>query len=430
MNIIESKMKTIFITRTKSEKDLKDSDLCRLVEEVFSSGINELYVISDFDALEYKIGSRFVRVVKDEEPTSPVSINSVLNLIKKEKKEPGAFLICSKEVALKRKDIKELNKIVNKNISNLLVVGYKFEIANNDRLKKELEEYYAKDLIAYQVPWNTCAIWNYGLFDKFVHEFDAITNKKPFNKICVYIDNICSETDQKGMEDGLAIAKAISQKKEGIYCKLLNKKLPWRIDLLKKRDHQEKLARKEIVMERFIKEKGYSLKDLDYSSEQAKIDLEKSRIIILVISLLIIFFGWEDRFANVMITFSIVSLVLLLFLIMMIADFVVLKSLFYVSAELSFLIFLAQSYCSVKRSEASDQALQILMSFGILYVIYIFLDSMHDTFKRSRESVKNEHWTKEKIFVSVAYLLFVILFLWNVASVMSPIINDLCIYKK
>lgn len=258
-------MNIAFITRTKGKEDLDHPDLKNIVKEVFASGIKHIYIVSNFDKKVHKIDSIGIQIVKDKNPTSPVSINTVLEKIKNNKESLDAFLVSSKEIGLNRADIKKLIKEIEKD-KNLLVAGFKFTITDKN-LNKELQEYYSnKDLIAYQVPWNTCAIWNYKLFDQYIGKFDEITDKNPFPSILVCIDNICTQTDHKGMEDGLAIAKALSIKeKSALHFKLLNENpLPWKIDSNydKRLKHKKKLARKDRVMRNFIELRGYKIENL------------------------------------------------------------------------------------------------------------------------------------------------------------------------
>jgi hypothetical protein len=261
---MKKKMKMIFITRTKSKRDFEDGNFRDLIKEVSLSGINDIYVISNTDVNDCEIDSVKIRVINDDDPTSPTSINKVLDVIKNEK--GGLFiLICSKEVRLRRRNIEKLKKVMVENSNNLLVAGFKFEIENDEQLKNELENYYNdKNSIAYQVPWNTCAIWNYQLFKEYVGKFDEITNKNPFGQVCVCIDNVCCKTDHQGMEDGLAIAKASSQKHH-VYYRLLDKKLPWKVKSSDKQQHRKKLARKDTVMRNFMGVRDYSVKDLEDS---------------------------------------------------------------------------------------------------------------------------------------------------------------------
>jgi hypothetical protein len=255
-------MKTIFITRTESEKDFEK--LIKLIQTVKKSGINDIYILSNFNKDNYLISNIPVTVICDKKPTSAISINTALQKIKKDDINPDAFLISSKEVDLTKEKTKKLVEEIEAN-DNLLVVGYKLEMKSG-RLDKELKDYYANEsLIAYKVPWNTCAMWNYKLFDEYVSKFDEISAKNPFAKISVCVDNVCYETEHEGMEDGLAIAKATSRKrKPKIFFKLLDNHLVWNISLGKEAElkHRKKLARKDKVMVNFMAIRNYSVEDL------------------------------------------------------------------------------------------------------------------------------------------------------------------------
>ncbi len=137
-----------------------------------------------------------------------------------------------------------------------------------------------------------------------------------------------------------------------------------------------------------------------------------------------------NYFTQVMWIFNAVMLGLILSVFMIIAGFAVLKSLFFVAAELSLLIFLAQSYCTVpSRLPAGDQALKSLLVIGILYIAVSFLRSLHGAIKNNYKKIENERWSWEKIFSVSLYLIFTVMFLWQVYRVIDPIISNLCIYK-
>lgn len=260
--------RVIFITRAdaNNKEDLldkkKQGDLIDLIGVVNSSQINskDIYVIAGFPDDNFKIEKvENIKVVQDDNPTGPVSINTVLNKIKKDKDKPDAFLVCSKEVKINKKHIEKLINELGK--ERFLVVGYKLRIEDK-KLNSELEKYYNdKNLIAYKVPWNTCAIWDYKLFDKHIKKFDEITSQNPFNPVCVCIDNVCRKTEYKGMEDGLAIAQAADKDPE-VYSKLLKETLTWKVDSDEKQRHREKLARKDTVLRNFMAIRNYSVDDL------------------------------------------------------------------------------------------------------------------------------------------------------------------------
>lgn len=266
-------MKTAFITRTKAEdkNDLdKQENLQNLIWRVRKSkAIYIIYIISKFKDENYKPSKKDIPiiVVKDNNPTGPISINTVLSKLSKIKdteKIPWAFLVASKEVSLKKIDIENLITELKDN-PNLLVAGYRFKIKDK-RLNNELQGYYHNNnLIAYRVPWNTCAIWKYELFKKHVIKFDEITSRNPFNPVCVCIDSVYSQTEHKGMEDGLAIAQAVSKRNQNIQFKLLDKTLNWEVNgnNNKIKKHREKLARKNPVLQNFMAIRNYSVRDLE-----------------------------------------------------------------------------------------------------------------------------------------------------------------------
>ncbi|HUD20338.1 MAG TPA: hypothetical protein VMR81_07890 [Patescibacteria group bacterium] len=257
----ESIIKTAFITRTKSINDFKERDFKRLIKAVRDSGIKNRYVLSDIDKDNYLVPDTdlTVTVIKDKNPTSAISLNKALQRIREDDVNPKAFLISSQEVILTDDHINRLIKVLNDD-PTLLVAGYKFTI-KDEELNSELQWYYArKKLIAFKVPWNTCALWNYKLFDKYVEEFDEITTKNPFNPVCVCIDNVCSQTEHVGMEDGLAIAKALTQN-ERLKYKLISADPPlcWKVNVDRINEHRKKLARKDTVMRDFMEVKKYSI---------------------------------------------------------------------------------------------------------------------------------------------------------------------------
>lgn len=234
-----------------------------MIDQVWKSKIENIYVLSNFEKENYEIKSTKtkVRVIKDENPTSSISINTALSIIKEEKINPDAFLIASKEVSLTKKNIENLTKKIKYN-SHLLVAGYKFR-TKNKKLNNDLKRCYAnKNLIAYQVPWNTCAMWSYKLFTENISKFDEITANNPFEDVCVSIDGVCYKTKHQGMEEGLAIAQAKSKNRELSYKLIDEDPLEWVIKETDVQRNREKLARKDVVMRNFMALRNYSVEDL------------------------------------------------------------------------------------------------------------------------------------------------------------------------
>lgn len=109
----------------------------------------------------------------------------------------------------------------------------------------------------------------------------------------------------------------------------------------------------------------------------------------------------------------------------------VLSSLFLLSAEISLLVFLAQSYCDVvKIPSQGDNALRSLVGFGIFYIAYKFFQYLAHALKVRLASFPEKKWTKGKVFIVGLFLIFTGSFVWTVFQVANPIILNLCVYKR
>ena len=258
-------MKVAFITRIKTEDDLVKDGLTSIVSEADKSGIKDKHILlktKNSVNVKHKINGIDVCLIHDDNPTAPTSINTALLEIRK--KEFDAFLVASKEVVLKKENIERLIKGLQP--SKMLVIGYKFT-HKDAGLNNELSSYYCNEkLVAYRVPWNTCAIWRYKNFITYVKKFDEITSRNSFDEIGVTLDGYGYNTSHKGMEDGLAIAKARSKNNKLDYL-LIDKKLEWAVN--NKLDHRKKLARKDVVMRNFMALRNYSVKDLRSAEQPA-----------------------------------------------------------------------------------------------------------------------------------------------------------------
>ena len=126
-----------------------------------------------------------------------------------------------------------------------------------------------------------------------------------------------------------------------------------------------------------------------------------------------------------------IALGVLIAWIAILAGFTVLKSLFLLSAEISLLIFLAQSYCDVGTfTLRGDDALRLLIFLGVTYIGYKFFKDLRDALKKRLEAIPEKQWSREKVIVVGLFLLYTFVFVWSVYLVVSPIILDLCIYKR
>lgn len=123
----------------------------------------------------------------------------------------------------------------------------------------------------------------------------------------------------------------------------------------------------------------------------------------------------------------------ILFFLLFQAGLIVVKSLVFVAAELSLIIFLAQSYCEpeVVRATNADTALSALLVFGLSYVAYRFLSDAYKelTILIGKFKSIDGKWSWELVVTAIFLILFVGLFMYAVYLVVSPIVLALCIYR-
>ncbi|HUC02027.1 MAG TPA: hypothetical protein VMA75_03930 [Candidatus Paceibacterota bacterium] len=117
-------------------------------------------------------------------------------------------------------------------------------------------------------------------------------------------------------------------------------------------------------------------------------------------------------------------------LIGILAGFVVVKSLFLIAAELSLLIFVAQSYCETPlRSAAGDDALRTLILLGVIYIAYAFVQSLYEAIKGHFKKIEKSMWTVRRVITTAVFLVFTVIFLVEIYLVVQPIIGGLCVYR-
>ena len=165
-------------------------------------------------------------------------------------------------------------------------------------------------------------------------------------------------------------------------------------------------------------------------------EIKKENLIPFIVFLLIMLavfvsvkvFGLE--FAKVAPIPVIILFSILCMIIWGLAGLAVFRSLFVVSASLSLIIFLAQSYCqSPAYLHTADNSLKSLLGFGILYVGFIFFRSLYKELKESLNKFKDANSGKRSWFVVVLFALFVALFLVQLYQVINPILMGLCVYQ-
>ena len=123
--------------------------------------------------------------------------------------------------------------------------------------------------------------------------------------------------------------------------------------------------------------------------------------------------------------FFVIILSVLFLITWFFAGVVVFKSLFLIGAELSLIIFIADSYCKIsQRTQLSDNALKNIFIFGIMYIAIIFIKSIFNEVKILEKKYNDRPW-----IVTLLFLLCMALFLMQLCLVIYPIMINLCVYK-
>lgn len=157
---------------------------------------------------------------------------------------------------------------------------------------------------------------------------------------------------------------------------------------------------------------------------------EKLLRLIVVLVIAFGFFLLVNHFPQIGSVLFIILVSIALLISLAAAGFIIFKPLFFVAAELTFIIFLAQSYCDVPNpSPGSNAALQSLVAFGILYVFAHFLKSMNKLSNELLAKIKTTSLRKPPSVLVFLVLVFAGLFMVQLYQVIAPIVLNLCIYK-
>jgi len=199
-----------------------------------NSKISKIYIVCNLNKIDFDIGGIPVAVIFDNDPIRPCAFNKVIERLNDDKETQHHLLTFSKEVELKNENIERMAELID---DKTIVVGYCFK--DNILDDQEAKLYSIKDLqyskagIAYQVPWNTCALWNkkfiYGTKEEKL-QFDEICENNQFGEFSVKVDGTFTNTKYKGMEDGLAIAELLANNStQDFKYKLIKEELRWNI---------------------------------------------------------------------------------------------------------------------------------------------------------------------------------------------------------
>lgn len=147
----------------------------------------------------------------------------------------------------------------------------------------------------------------------------------------------------------------------------------------------------------------------------------------------VVFIGmtlYKDAFQKLTYGLLFVELLIVITYTWFLAGHAVMKSLFFVGASMSLVIFLAQSYCqSPNLTPSGNQALMTLVGFSMFYIGFDFLRALYKEVTERLHSFKQVNNGKSPWFFLLPFAFFVGLFVWQVWQVIEPILKGLCVYR-
>ncbi len=162
-----------------------------------------------------------------------------------------------------------------------------------------------------------------------------------------------------------------------------------------------------------------------------KIRFNKDKVVPLIFAVTLTVIGFQDTQGQIIMFFGFVIFSLIFLLFSIYAGMDVMKALFFVGAEISLLIFIAQSYCGVKvRVTEGNEALKSIMILGSMYILFRFFNQLYKTFKENLADLPKNLVSWEKLVVYSLYIFFTVFFVWALYLIVYPIVTDLCIYKN
>jgi hypothetical protein len=161
---------------------------------------------------------------------------------------------------------------------------------------------------------------------------------------------------------------------------------------------------------------------------------KETAFFLTVLSLfIVIFIGqtfFHDIFQKISLWLPLILLTILTMITWASAGRAVMKSLFVIGASLTLIIYLAQSYCEVPYpTQSGNDALKALIGFALLYICFDFIKLLCKEIKEKIKTLKQMNENKHLWIFLIPFGLFIVLFVWNIAQVLMPIFQNLCVYK-
>lgn len=165
---------------------------------------------------------------------------------------------------------------------------------------------------------------------------------------------------------------------------------------------------------------------------------EKSTIIPLLFTVVFGILIFVDKtylgnyLLNILLGVNVVMLTIFAVIVLALVGVAIMEALFYISAGLSLIIFLSQSYCdALPHTSSGDSSLKFLIMTGFIYLVFQFFKIFYKGVLKYFEDfkkIKKEYFWKTILFVF--FIIIALTFLSSLFQVIKPIILDLCVYKN
>lgn len=172
-------------------------------------------------------------------------------------------------------------------------------------------------------------------------------------------------------------------------------------------------------------------KILDWLRNSNKANILSAVIAFMITLLFFVDYNWLDGIGSQIFFFVVLAIWLLnFFVIFMFAGVLLYWAMVKISISLTFLIFLSYTYCDIAiRTESADAALQVIIFFGAVYILYEFIHVVIELFKKTYEmseiSNESQSFRRIMVFLFAVSTLVVISYFYQV---ISAIFQGLCIY--
>jgi len=156
-------------------------------------------------------------------------------------------------------------------------------------------------------------------------------------------------------------------------------------------------------------------------------------LLVFIVIVITVFVGatfFHQQLSSIVFIIFLIELSLIALATWIMAAHAVMKTLFWVGASLSLIIFLSQSYCDLPNIvRTGDDALKTLLSLGLVYIAFNFLWSLYKEIASLSKTLKKLNKGKKPWIILLPFALFTGIFVWQIYQVVQPIVQNLCIYK-